>query len=167
MLYIACKFILQYNYTKALTPRLNRRDTMKTEAAIAAATIRKELKKNGIKHRIKSSNYAGGNSIDIYVEDQLPATIERIEDFCLQFRAGYFDSMQDMYVYDHDRTGPTVSFIFVHNEISDERRASAEAFVRSYYADPGVGYDFDRKVWNQLNDKDSAFWKANKPRIAA
>jgi len=140
---------------------------MKTDAAIAAAIIRKELKKHGIKHRIKSSTYSGGNSIYIYVQDQLPATIERINDFCSQFRAGYFDGMQDMYVYNKDRTGPTVSYIFVKNEISDELRANAQAFVNSYYAHPGVGYDFDRLVSNQLNSKDSAFWKANKPRIAA
>jgi len=140
---------------------------MKTQAAIAASIIKKELNKHGIKSRIKSSNYSGGNSIHVYVQDQLPATIELIEDFCSQFQAGYFDGMQDMYVYNRDRTGPTVSYIFVNNEISEERRESAKAFVNSYYADPGVGYEFDRLVWEQLNRKDSAFWKANKPRIAA
>lgn len=140
---------------------------MKTQAAIAASIIKKELNKHGIKSRIKSSNYSGGNSIHIYVQDQLPATIELIEDFCSQFRAGYFDGMQDMYVYNRDRTGPTVSYVFINNEISDERRKMAEDFVRGYFSNPGFGYDFDRLVWDQLNRKDSPFWKANKPRIAA
>ena len=140
---------------------------MKTQAAQAAALIRKELKKYGIKNSVRSDNYSGGSSIHIDVYDQLPATIDLIEEFCSQFKAGYFDGMQDMYVYNHDRTGPTVSFVFVSNKISDDLYAKAEAFVKDFYSNPGEGYQLQENAYYQLRNKDSAFWKQNKPRIAA
>lgn len=140
---------------------------MKTDAAIAASMIRKELRKHGIKASVTSENYSGGNSIRVRLNDELPATVERIEEYCSQFKSGYFDGMEDIYVYNSDRTGPTVKFIFVDNEISKELRAKAEAFVNRYYARPEIGYEHDSRIWEQLSRKDSAFWKANKPRIAA
>lgn len=140
---------------------------MKTTAAIVASMIRKEILKHGIKCSVTSDNYAGGHSVRVKLHDELPATVERIEEFCSQFKSGHFDGMTDMYVYKHDRSGPTVDYVFVDNEISDELRETAKAFVNSYYVDPGIGYEYDRRVWEQLSRKDSAFWKANKPRIAA
>lgn len=140
---------------------------MKSTAAIAAAMIRKELKKHGIQASVKSDNYVGGNSISVKLCDELPATVDLINEYCSQFEAGHFDGMTDCYIYNPDRTGPTVSYIFVNNETSPELQARVEAFVRSYFVNPGEGYEFDRRVWDQLRSKDSAFWKANKPRIAA
>lgn len=137
-----------------------------TNAALVAKIIRAELKKHGIAGRVKSSNYTGGSSVDVYVSDQLPATVQKIKEFCSDYKAGYFDGQTDMYVYQHN-DNPTVSFIFVHNEISPDLMKRAEDFVRSFYANPGVGYDFDTKVWDNLHAPDSAFWRQNKPRIAA
>ena len=147
---------------------------MKTTAAIVASMIRKEIRKHGIKCSVTSDNYAGGHSVRVKLHDELPATVERIEEFCSQFKSGHFDGMTDMYVYNHDRSGPTVDYVFVNNEISDKLRAKVEEFVQSYYVNPCSGIDYERfnsflesRVWEQLHHKDSAFWKANKPRIAA
>lgn len=140
---------------------------MKSTAAIVASMIRKEIRKHGIKCSVTSDNYAGGHSVRVKLHDELPATVERIEEFCSQFKSGHFDGMTDMYVYNRDRSGPTVDYVFVDNQISDELLETAKAFVNSYYVDPGIGYEYDRRVWEQLSRKDSAFWKANKPRIAA
>ena len=140
---------------------------MKTTAAIVASMIRKEIRKHGIKCSVTSDNYAGGHSVRVKLHDELPATVERIEEFCSQFKSGHFDGMTDMYVYNHDRSGPTVDYVFVDNQISDELREAAKTFVNNYYVDPGIGYEYDRKVWEMLSRKDTAFWKANKPRIAA
>lgn len=140
---------------------------MKSTAAIVASMIRKEIRKHGIECSVTSDNYAGGHSVRVKLNDQFPATVERIEEFCSQFVSGHFDGMTDCYVYNHDRKGPTVDYVFVNNEISEELRRAAKAFVNTYYVDPGIGYEYDRKVWEMLSRKDSAFWTANKPRIAA
>jgi hypothetical protein len=144
-----------------------RRDNMKSTAAIVASMIRKEIRKHGIKCSVTADNYSGGHSVRVKLNDELPATVELIEEFCSQFVSGHFDGMTDCYVYNHDRKGPTVDYVFVNNEISEELRGAAQAFVNSYYVDPGIGYEYDRRVWEMLSRKDSAFWKANKPRIAA
>lgn len=81
-----------------------------TNAALVAKIIRAELKKHGIAGRVKSSNYTGGSSVDVYVSDQLPATVQKIKEFCSDYKAGYFDGQTDMYVYQHN-DNPTVSFI--------------------------------------------------------
>ena len=140
---------------------------MKTQAAIAASMIRKELRKHGIKASVTSENYSGGNSIRIRLNDELPITVERIESFCDQFVAGHFDGMTDCYVYDNYKAGPTVKYVFVQNNISDELKEKAEAFVKKYFVSSLTGYELDRTVLEMLRRHDSAFWKANKPRIAA
>lgn len=139
---------------------------MKTNAAIVANIIKTELKKHGIKSSVKSENYSGGSSVRVRVYDRLPATVAKIEEFCSDYKAGYFDGMTDMYVYQAN-DNPTVSFIFVDNEISDERLQSVKDFVSSFYANPGVGYEFDRLVYSNLNEVNSFYWQRNKPRIAA
>lgn len=140
---------------------------MKSTAAIVAAAIRKEIRKHGIKCSVTSDNYAGGHSVRVKLNDELPATVQLIKEFTSQFVSGHFDGMTDCYVYNPDRTGPTVDYVFVENEVSAEMQEKAKAFVNSYYVNPGIGYEYDRKVWDQLSDKDSAFWKINKPRMAA
>lgn len=140
---------------------------MKSTASIVASMIRKEIRKHGIKCSVTSSNYSGGHSVRVKLNDELPATVERIEEFCSQFKSGHFDGMTDCYVYNPDRNGPTVDYVFVENEISDELMSKVQAFVSNYHADPLIGYEYDRRVWEMLRRKDSAFWKGNKPRIAA
>ena len=42
-----------------------------TEAAKVAAQIRKHLKTNGVTAKVSSSNYSGGNSVDVFLYNPL------------------------------------------------------------------------------------------------
>ena len=50
-----------------------------TEHAAAAKMIRTELKKHGIKATVRAKAYAGGESITVTVNNELPATYKAIK----------------------------------------------------------------------------------------
>lgn len=70
-----------------------------TEHAAAAKMIRTELKKHGIKATVRAKAYAGGESITVTVNNELPATYKAIKAYCSRFQYGHFDGMQDLYEY--------------------------------------------------------------------
>ena len=149
-----------------------------TEAAQVAKIIRKELKKNGIKGTVRSSNYSGGNSVRVSTEELPPWTIQKIEEFCSSYKAGHFNGMEDIYEYNSDRTGPTVHFIFVENRYSEETRQECWSWMRQYwhggdelpeqYEDARnktlQGRYVDQFVSETLNSQ-SGFWTSKKKRI--
>ena len=155
---------------------------MKSEAAQVANLIKTELKKNGINCRVKSSNYAGGNSVRVYVANELPGSINKITAFCSKFQQGTFDGMTDCYISTNYRTDiPQVKFVFVDNEFSPQIKQSAWEFIRRYYALPDVPDNYDdihntwlanfqmyatTLVYRELANE-SAFWAQHKPSVLA
>lgn len=141
--------------------------------AAAAKLIRAELKKHGIKGKVRTRSYAGGSSIDIDVIDQLPATVRQIEEFAGQFEYGHFDGMTDCYEYSNIRNDiPQVSFVFVRNEWSEEKKADAWNYVRGWHADasdtdePQTMDDFEL-LYRVMRGTWGTWITTQKPRVAA
>jgi hypothetical protein len=157
---------------------------MRTEAAKAAAMIRKEMKANGIKGAVRSSNYAGGSSVRISITNELPATKAALELFASKFKMGHFDGMTDMYEYSNTNADlPQVSFVFVKNDISDEVMQEAWDLTRTCMEGFEDAPESHKEAWSftskigdggsdflrqTLSDNDPlSFWFNRKPRITA
>jgi hypothetical protein len=79
----------------------------------AAANLRAELKRAGIKARV-NGDY---NSVNVYVAD--PAQIEKANEIGRKYKAGSFDGMTDCYDYDPCAWGSVfgdVQYVFVSKE---------------------------------------------------
>ncbi len=141
-----------------------------TEAARAARMIRKHLKDNGVAAKVRSSNYSGGSSINVYLDDPLPATVEAVESYVDGFKYGDFDGMTDSYNYRKrgDDLRPRVSFVFVNAEYSDELKAEAKAYFEANY-DVELFDSFEREHGMPYRilrgSEETAFWRTRKPRV--
>ena len=150
--------------------------------AKAAKMIRTELKKNGVKAKVKARTYSGGDSIDVTVYNQLPAAMVEIKKYCDQYQMGHFDGMVDCYEYSNSREDiPQVKFVFVNNEISDEIKQAAWSWMRGYYGGleeaPESFKDAsqvrlwdtwgDQALYRVLNGSEGTFWTNYKPRVKA
>lgn len=155
---------------------------MRTEAAKAAAMIRKHLKENGIKAKVTSQNYSGGNSINVKTYDLLPATEKLVNEYLGQFEYGHFDGMTDCYNYSNVRDEiPQVKFVFLNNEYTNELLQKAWDWLRGYYdyftdapekvEDAGhfriseLGMYGDQFLFQEM--RRNAFWTTQKPRLRA
>jgi len=160
---------------------------MSSQAQVAKA-IRQELKKHGIKGRVTSDSFAGGNSVTVSVEDLEPWVRKEIESFAGQFQYGHFDGMQDLYEYSNSRDDiPQAKYISVNCAYSLELRQKAYAYLLANWGgyenhpalyedaqhERGCGDWVSQEVYMVLNgswDKRCSpqctkFW--NKPRIKA
>jgi hypothetical protein len=107
---------------------------IKTQAAQAAAAIRKELKENfpQIKFSVKSENYAGGNSVNISWVDGVPES--KVKAITSKYEYGTFNGMNDIYEYDNVNDNlPQVKYISEIRTISNEiyEAAFAEALQKN------------------------------------
>jgi hypothetical protein len=141
---------------------------MRSTAAKAAAMIRKEIKKNGIKARVTCQNYSGGSSINVVMNDELPATYDKIEEYAKQFQFGHFNGMTDSYEYSNTRDDiPQVTFVFVDNRYSDKVRASAWEYCLANHSDAtGENLDMiahhERIILSQLMNGDWGTWLSSR-----
>lgn len=149
---------------------------MRTESAKAAQMIKKHLKANGIKCTAKSSNYSGGSSIRVSLENELPATVKLVNDYCEQYSYATFDGMTDCQgIKNQGLDIPQAGYVFVNCDYSDEiRQAAYEYGVARYDMSdaPAKFNDFltfeqNRLYMDVLNGVEGNFWAAYKPRVAA
>ena len=157
---------------------------MRTEAAQAAAMIRKELKANGIAARVTSKTYSGGDSVRVCLNDEFPATKEAVQDFAHKFQMGNFNGMEDIYEYNNRNADlPQVSFVFVDNDFGDEIQQAAWELVCSRMAGFESAPESYKDAWQFTTDRGDGgsdmlrralsfddvfgFWAARKPRLAA
>ena len=142
--------------------------------AAAAKLIRKEIKARGLKARVTSQTYSGGNSVHIAFEDLKPSVFDSIESFCNQFQYGSFDGMTDSYNYDNRNDElPQVRFVTATNTPSDTMREMIYTFLRTTYAGgeelPATylegcnlslqGEYMSSRVWRQFKNQTSDFWE--------
>lgn len=129
-----------------------------TEHAAAAKQIRGALKELGIKASVRSESYAGGTSIRVFVKDLAPSLVAKVKSLISRYEYGSFDGMTDSYHYDnrHDDI-PQVKYAFVVEEFSEEIKAAAESYARSYYADD-PDWPASRNMWPILNGTEGDFW---------
>ena len=89
--------------------------------AAAAAAIREELKKLGVKAKVKSESFAGGDAVDVYLEDVHPERADAIKTAVKKYQYGEFDGMTDCYNYtNRDDSIPQVKYVNVSNKPSEK-----------------------------------------------
>ena len=89
--------------------------------AATAAAIRAELKTLGVKAKVKSESFAGGNAVDVYLEDVHPEKFHSIQTICKKYQYGEFDGMTDCYNYTNRNDSiPQVKYVCVSNKPSDK-----------------------------------------------
>ncbi len=123
-----------------------------TDAAKAAKAIRAELKAIGVKASVKSQNYSGGDSVDIYTKDLNPELESKVQDICKKYQEGHFDGMTDCYEYSNKNNDlvAQVKYVFVENRPSEEMIEKILNWLDS--KDAGKQFDSDVKVKEFFND---------------
>lgn len=141
---------------------------MKTTQAQAAAMIRKELKKNGIKAKVTSTSASMMTAVRVnLLEDYCPAVVAKVEAFCNRFQYGHFDSMTDGYDYDNHRDDiPQVKYVTVNANYSEELFEEARQLVLDRVNTEDL-FDFQIRemAWRVIRDNDYGFWASRKPKI--
>lgn len=125
---------------------------MKTQAAMASAAIKKELKAAGFKASVKSSNFSMGNSVDIRVEDVTPLQLKQIEGICGKYQYGSFNGMEDLYEYTNRRDDiPQAKYVHVQVDYSDGMTELAYQYIKGEYAGMEDAPDFYDQAGNHYN----------------
>lgn len=115
-----------------MSGKLKKVQEMRKSKSIQAQTahcIKKEIKNKfpNLKFRIKSSSFAGGTAVDIFVSDGSPSVINEVKEIAGKYEEGSYDSMEDIYVYSNDNPSlPQVNYTYVANEISLDVVAKAK-----------------------------------------
>ncbi len=150
-----------------------------SDHAAAAKAIRAELKRHGVKGRVRASSGSMTSSVNVDLENALPATLEAVKKFAGRYEMGHFDGMTDSYEYSNTNDDlPQVKFVFVNNDYTDDIRADAWAFALAKFADlKGAPADYATArpmsfgghysdVWLRrvLNGDLEGFWNDRKPR---
>lgn len=116
---------------------------MKTIAAQTASAIRKELRDKypNIKFRVRSSNFAGGNSVDIeWTDGPKEDDVQKITN---KYQYGHFNGMIDMYEFSNSRDDiPQAKFVHTQRNIGERFKAFLIEYVTSKY--DVEGYEVDR-----------------------
>lgn len=119
----------------------------KTEAAYTASIIKKELKAKypGVKFSVRSESYTGGDSLRVkYAVNETTPKVNEIKALCAKYEAGHFDGMTDMYNYTNRTSGPTVKYLFIDAEVTNEQRQSIKEEIKQTYG-------INENEWNDSN----------------
>jgi hypothetical protein len=101
-----------------------------TKTSDVAKLIRMELKQAfpGVKFSVKTRR---SSAVDIdYVDGPTFSDVSEVLD---KYERGTFDGMQDMYIHDKNKKGPTVDYVFVKRDYSDEKIKMASDFIRNRF----------------------------------
>jgi len=108
---------------------------LSTQAQVAKE-CRTYLKSIGIKCRATSESFAGGDSVDVELNDLNPKLHKEISDELSKYQYGHFDGMTDMYEYSNSNKDiPQTKYLHVNNRFSPELKQRAWAFIHATYAD--------------------------------
>jgi len=105
---------------------------MKAPYALAAAQIKKELKRHKIPCSVTSEGYSMGSSINVnLLENPLPATVELVTVFAAKYQYGHYNSMEDIHECSNSRDDiPQAKHVFVQGDYSEEFKQLAWDHVR-------------------------------------
>jgi len=105
-----------------------------SQAAQVAQLVRQWLKAEGIPGRVTCKNYSMGDSVTVYLVDQVPAVYQKVKEYAAQYEYGSFDGMQDLYQYDNvNRDIPQTKYFFVNNDLSAELQQKIWEFARGWF----------------------------------
>ena len=107
-----------------------------TDAAVTAKAIRKELKAifPSTKFRVRSSNFAGGDAVDIYWTDG--PSYEMVERLVKKYETSTFDPYTDCQGFDRSNCPadvPGASFVMCNHSTSEEFEKAAEEFYKNVF----------------------------------
>lgn len=128
---------------------------MKTESAKAANAIKAELKAAfpNVKFSVKSQNYSGGDSVDIYWTDG--PTVEQVRAISGKYQYGKFDGMQDLYEYTNSRKDiPQAKYVSENRTISVEKEKQIAEKLNKMW---GLNFEIDDKG-QVINDRIVKEW---------
>lgn len=156
---------------------------MISEHAHAAKLIRKEIKSHGIKATVRAETASMTSSVNVYLENELPATVAAIEEFATKFQYGHFDGMTDSYEYSNKKEElPQVKFVFVNVSFTDSMKQAAWTHLRKWHISlidapelykDATNENFDGEwgstwVHRALNGSmECGFWNSYKPRVSS
>jgi acyl-CoA hydrolase len=121
---------------------------MKTAAETAKA-IKAELKSKfpKTKFSVRSSNFSGGNSVDIDWVDG--PTTENVNKVVKKYQYGHFNGMEDIFEYSNTRTDiPQAKYIMTCREVSQCHKDAVKAKIAADFA---VDMDDQAAVFDIFN----------------
>lgn len=128
-------------------------ETKKSDHALAAANIRRELKAAfpTIKFAIRSKSYSGGDSVDIRWE--LGPTSKEVEAITNKYQEGSFNGMIDLYEYDSDRSWTakhgSAKYVHCQRNCSSAQQAVETQLATLYNAESAC--DLQTSAWRILS----------------
>jgi hypothetical protein len=122
----------------------------KTEAALVANLIKKELKAKwpNVKFSVRSSVFAGGDSVDVHyvMEDETYPIEKDVQNVVGKYQAGHFNGMEDIYEYNEGMTGPSVKYAFAQ---ADTKKL-AEKHLPDFLKHWGLSTFEDKEIMAKL-----------------
>lgn len=100
-----------------------------SRVAKVSKAIRQDLKAMGIKAKVQSSSGSWSDAIRIYLSNERPEVVDKINKLVCKYKAGYFDGMNDIYEYTNNND-LSVEYIFVENIIDNSIIDKAEQYLR-------------------------------------
>lgn len=112
-----------------------------SDVATISRAIRSFMKKAGIDCTVRSSQFAGGDSVHVETEDLKYKTEKKLTELLEPFfSGGHFDGMNDIYEYDQGKDDrPTTKYFFYQNHLSDGLKKEIEDYLKNTIS----GIDFD------------------------
>lgn len=106
-----------------------------TGSAACADAIREELKKvfPSVKFSVRSETFSMGDAVRISWTDG--PTTKQVDEITGKYQSGYFDSMQDMYVYSKNGDGPSAKYITTSRTMSEETGAAIKADADRFFSE--------------------------------
>ena len=101
-----------------------------------AKLIRQDLKKSfpNVKFSVKSRKGVMSSSISVsYVNGPI---CKEVENLLNKYKGGSYDCMQDMYVDDSSKTGPTVEYLFVERDYTENLVQQAADYLKETWKLP-------------------------------
>ncbi|MFH6944607.1 LPD29 domain-containing protein [Flavobacterium sp. FlaQc-50] len=116
----------------------------KSSSANCATAIREELKKDfpNVKFSVKSSNFAGGDSVSITWADG--PTTEQIEGISRKYAYGRFDSMQDLSYSVINDALPQAKYVQTRREIGDNVNKVVFDALRKYFHEDVTDHEINQ-----------------------
>jgi hypothetical protein len=116
---------------------------IKSCAANCATAIREELKKYfpNVKFSVKSSNFAGGDSVGVTWSDG--PTTEQIESITKKYAYGRFDSMQDLSYSVYNDKLPQAKYVQTRREVSENINKVVFEALRKVFSDDTTDYEIN------------------------
>lgn len=103
-----------------------------TPHALAAKSIRNQLKAIGVKASVTSESFSMGNAVRVFCTDLSKADSRKVEEICRAHEYGTFDGSDDSY-HDDNRNDAVqqVKYVTFSENISDERKQAIWAELRA------------------------------------